>query len=379
MKYFIVAGEASGDLHAAHLMRQLKAQDPEARFAFFGGDLMAAEGGKLISHYREGAFMGFSAVILNLRSIMARMRLCQESITQFTPDVVILVDYPGFNLKIAKWVKRNTSTPVHYYISPKIWAWKEHRIRQIKAYVDVMLSILPFEVAFYQGHHYPITYVGNPSADEVHQYLANATPRETFLAHHSLSDRPIVALLCGSRRSEITMNLPAMLEATDHLAHSHTRIIAAAPGIDRSLYAPIIAEKGIFIVENATYDLLHHAALALVTSGTATLETALLNVPQVVCYRVSHPRLMTFVFRRIFKVGFISLVNLIADHEVVLELTGTDFSTANIRREADRLLSSPDAVDAMRHGYDAMRHAIGTTCAPIEAARTIIAALAPKH
>ena len=289
MKYYLIAGEASGDLHASHLMRSLKDYDKEAQFRFFGGDLMAAVGGTLVKHYRELAYMGFIPVLLHLRTILRNMRMCKQDILQWQPDVVILVDYPGFNLDIAKYVHRlqlntQSSKPkVYYYISPKIWAWKEYRIKNIKRDVDELFSILPFEVDFFEGKHgYPIHYVGNPTAQEVREWKKSTpgpSPREG-----KQNRAPVIALLAGSRRQEIKDNLPAMIEATKHLTGQYDLVLAGAPSIEPDYYRQFLTGSSVRLVVNETYPLLSEAVAALVTSGTATLETCMFDVPQVVCY-----------------------------------------------------------------------------------------------
>ena len=330
MKYYLIAGEASGDLHASHLMQQLKQQDAEAEFRFFGGDLMTAVGGTRVRHYKELAYMGFIPVLLHLRTILKNMRFCKQDITQWQPDCLILVDYPGFNLKIAEYVKSNTNIPVYYYISPKIWAWKEHRIKNIKRDVDELFSILPFEVEFFEKkHQYPIHYVGNPTAQEVREYLAPSNlPQKgeaSATACHPLSlegdgGRPIIALLAGSRKQEIRENLPAMIEATRHLSGQYDMVLAGAPSIEPSYYDQFLKGTEVRLVVNETFPLLDKATAALVTSGTATLETCMFRVPQVVCYRTPMPRLFGFLRKYFLKVPYVSLVNLIANREVVKEL-----------------------------------------------------------
>ena len=285
MKYYLIVGEASGDLHASHLMQALERQDPEADFRFFGGEKMQAVGGTLVRHYRELAYMGFIPVLLHLPTILRNMRQCKDDIRGWKPDVVILVDYPGFNLKIAKYVHAELNIPVYYYISPKIWAWKEYRIKNIKRDVDELFSILPFEVAFFEGkHRYPIHYVGNPTADEVRSFREgyDESP-EAFRRRYGLSDKPIIALLAGSRQQEIKDNLPAMIEAATSFP-DYQLVLAGAPSIDDGYYRKFIEGQPVTLVHNDTYALLAQSAAALVTSGTATLETALFDVPQVVCY-----------------------------------------------------------------------------------------------
>lgn len=323
MKYYLIVGEASGDLHASRLMASLRQYDPAAEFRFFGGDLMSAVGGERVRHYKDLAYMGFVPVLLHLRTIFRNMKWCKEDIVAWRPDVVILVDYPGFNLDIARYVHKHTQIPVYYYISPKIWAWKEWRIKAIRRDVKELFSILPFEVPFYQKHQYPIHYVGNPTAEEVMQFRRDySESREAFLARHALSEKPIIALLAGSRKQEIKDNLPAMIEAARHF-EDYQMVVAGAPSISRDYYNKVLGKQQVPIVDNETYALLTHSVAALVTSGTATLETCLLGVPQVVCYKTPVPKLVRFGFNHVLKVKYISLVNLVADAEVVKELLPT--------------------------------------------------------
>ena len=383
MKYYLIAGEASGDLHASHLMQALKQRDAEAQFRFFGGDLMTAVGGTRVRHYRELAYMGFIPVLLHLRTILKNMKMCKQDITQWQPDVVILVDYPGFNLKIAKYVKANALCPVYYYISPKIWAWKEYRIKNIKRDIDELFSILPFEVDFFEKkHHYPIHYVGNPTAQEVREYLASPPPppqvgRGEGCASESPSSTkggavPIIALLAGSRQQEIKDNLPAMMEATKHLASQYDIVLAGAPSITPDYYQQFIAGSHVRLVMNETYPLLAKATAALVTSGTATLETCMFRVPQVVCYETPLPRLIGFLKRHFIKVKYVSLVNLIANREVVRELVAETFSVANIRRELEAVLPGGAGREQMLSDYDEVHRILGDSQAPDEAARIMI-------
>ena len=358
MKYYLIAGEASGDLHASHLMRSLKEIDSHAEFRFFGGDLMAAVGGTLVKHYRELAYMGFVPVFLHLPTILGNMKRCKRDITEWQPDCVILVDYPGFNLNIAKYVKSQTNIPVYYYISPKIWAWKEYRIKNIKRDVDELFSILPFEVEFFeQKHHYPIHYVGNPSADEVREFLA-ASPSHK---------EKIIALLAGSRRQEIKDNLPAMIEAVKPYMQDYRVVLAGAPSIEPAYYDSFLQGSGVEIVYNQTYELLSKSHAAIVTSGTATLETALFRVPQVVCYETPLPLFIGWARKKLLKVKYISLVNLIADSEVVTELVADTFSVENIRRELQKILDGP-ARETMLQGYDEVIRRLGDQKAPDNAA-----------
>ena len=370
MKYYIIAGEASGDLHASNLMRSLKAKDPEAEFRFFGGDLMKAVGGTLVKHYRELAYMGFVQVVLHARTILRNMRRCKEDIVAWAPDVVILVDYPGFNLSIAKYVKTHTQIPVYYYISPKIWAWKEYRIKDIRRYVDEMFSILPFEVPFYAGHDYPIHYVGNPCVDAVADFKAQYTEtRKEFCARHGLNpELPIVALLAGSRKQEIKDNLPIMLSATKHFmpgkVYRRERIkgfqwvIAGAPGIDKAMYGEVFAKseatRGVTVVYGETYALLSHSYAAMVTSGTATLETALFRVPQVVCYYIMCGKVVSWLRSLVLKVKYISLVNLVADFPLVRELVADEMRERELAEELNQLLLDDFYRNRMFSEYDKM-------------------------
>ena len=368
MKYYLIAGEASGDLHASHLIHALKEHDQHADFRFFGGDLMTAEGGTRVKHYRELAYMGIIPVLLHLPTILRNMRMCKQDILQWQPDVVILVDYPGFNLKIAKFVKKETNIPVYYYIAPKIWAWKEYRIKNIKRDVDELFSILPFEVDFFEKkHHYPIHYVGNPTAQEVREFIEKSENSD----NSGNSEKPIIALLAGSRQQEIKDNLPAMIKATNHLTSQYDIMLAGAPGIGRSYYEKFVQGTSVKLVENQTFVLLSKATAALVTSGTATLETAMFRVPQVVCYETPIPSVIAFLRKHILKVKYISLVNLIADKEVVPELVADTFSEENIRTHLERILPGSSQRQAMLEGYDEVIRRLGDSRAPDVAAQQI--------
>lgn len=369
MKYYIIAGEASGDLHASKLMEALRREDVEASFRFFGGDLMAAVGGTRVRHYRELAYMGFVPVLLHLPTILANMRSCKRDIAGWGPDAVILVDYPGFNLGIAKYVRAELGLPVYYYISPKIWAWKEYRIKNIKRDVTEMFCILPFETDFYEGrHHYPVHYVGNPTADEVASFKA------AYDGSFADYGRPVIALLAGSRRQEIKDNLPAMIEAVKAFP-AYQPVLAGAPGIEPTYYEPFVAGTGVEVVRGMTYPLLAHASAALVTSGTATLETALFGVPQVVCYETPIPKVISFLRRHILKVRYISLVNLIAGCEVVPELVADTFSVGNIRAELGKILPGSSGRQAMLDGYAEVGRRLGKAGAPDNAARIMVGLL----
>ena len=372
MKYYLIVGEASGDLHASHLMAALKEEDPEAEFRFFGGDLMAAVGGTMVKHYKELAYMGFIPVLLHLPTIFANMKRCKEDIVAWSPDVVILVDYPGFNLDIAKFVHAKTKIPVYYYISPKIWAWKEYRIKNIKRDVDELFSILPFEVGFFKGHRYPIHYVGNPTVDEVTAFKASHQESfADFIADSELADKPIIALLAGSRKQEIKDNLPDMIRAASAFA-GYQLVLAAAAGISPEYYAIFVIGTEVAVIFDRTYRLLQQADVALVTSGTATLETALFRVPQVVCYHTPVGKLVSFLRRHILKVKFISLVNLIAGREVVRELVADTMTVENMRAELECLLFREDYRRKMLDGYEEMARLLGPAGAPRHAAREMV-------
>lgn len=374
MKYYLIVGEASGDLHASNLMRALQHEDPQAEFRFFGGDLMKAVGGTCVKHYRELAYMGFIPVLLHLRTIFRNMDFCKKDVEAWQPDVLILVDYPGFNLKIAEYIKRHTQIPVYYYISPKIWAWKEYRIKNIKRDVDELFSILPFEVDFFKKHQYPIHYVGNPCVDAVDDFRKKG--QETFsefVAANGLEDKPIIALLAGSRRQEIKDNLTRMIEAARSFPQ-YQFVVAGAPGIEPDFYKRYI-DSSTKIVFGQTYRLLQQAEAALVTSGTATLETALFRVPQVVCYYISAGKLVSFLRRHILKVKYISLVNLIADREVVTELVADGMTVSNIKKELAKIISGGNGRSRMLSEYDRLIGILGEPGASERAAAQITALL----
>ncbi len=380
MKYYLIVGEASGDLHASRLMRSLKKVDELAEFRFFGGDLMTAEGGTRVKHYKELAYMGFVPVLMHLGTIFSNMKLCKQDIVKWKPDVVILVDYPGFNLNIAKFLKKNTMIPAYYYISPKIWAWKEWRIRSIKRDIAELFSILPFEVDFFeQKHQYPIHYVGNPTAQEVNEFRACYHQTfEDFCTENNLDIRkPIIALLAGSRLQEIKDNLPAMIEVAERF-EDYQMVLAGAPSIEDEYYQKFIDGTPVKVVKNKTYPLLANSKVALVTSGTATLETALFDVPQVVCYETPVPKLIRWAFNHILKVKYISLVNLVADREVVKEMFADRFTVDGIANELYQILPGMPGRDKMLAGYQEVRAKLGTLVAPDNAA-SIMYDLIKKH
>ena len=370
MKYYLIVGEASGDLHASRLMHSLKNIDEFAEFRFFGGDLMAAEGGTRVKHYKELAYMGFVPVLLHLRTIFANMKKCKEDIVKWRPDVVILVDYPGFNLNIAKFLKKKTNIPAYYYISPKIRAWKEWRIRSIKRDIAELFSILPFEVPFFEKkHRYPIHYVGNPTAEEVNGFRASyqQTTLEFCEENNLDKHRPIIALLAGSRLQEIKDNLPAMIEVAERF-EDYQMVLAGAPSIEDAYYEKFLKGTPVKMVRNKTYPLLTHATAALVTSGTATLETALFEVPQVVCYETPLPRLVRFAFKHVMSCKYISLVNLIADKEVVQEMFADRFKVDAIADQLYQILPGKEGRERMLAEYREVRERLGNQVAPDEAA-----------
>ena len=334
MRYYLVAGEASGDLHGANLMKALKDQDPDAEFRYFGGDKMKAEGGMLAKHYADMAFMGFTEVLLNLRTIFRNLKTCKDDIQAYAPDVLILIDFPGFNLKVAGFAKEN-GIKVCYYISPKVWAWNQKRVLKIKKVVDKMFCILPFEVDFYKDWGMEVDYVGNPLLDEKAAFV----PDSTFLDKHGLNKQnQIIALLPGSRKQEIERLLPAMLSVTETFPGQQF-VVAAAPGFPVVYYQQFIGSKNVKLVFGQTYDLLNIATAAIVASGTATLETALFHVPQVVVYKGG--TISIAIARMLVKIKFISLVNLIMDREVVIELIQEDCNTINITENLVRLIDGP--------------------------------------
>ena len=379
MKYYLIVGEASGDLHASNLMKSIKAIDADAEFRFFDGDLMSAVGGTRVKHYRELAYMGFIPVLMHLRTIFANMRLCKKDVEEWAPDALILVDYPGFNLSVAEYIHKNTEIPVYYYISPKIWAWKERRIKNIKRDVDELFSILPFEIDFFEKkHNYRINYVGNPCVDAVDEFKRNkALSRTDFLVRNGLGDKPIVALLAGSRKQEIKANLPMMLDAMKQYP-GYQAVLAGAPGIDREYYAPYL-DAGVKIIFGQTYDILNNAHAALVTSGTATLETALFNVPQVVCYAMPMGRVYSWLKEHFLKVKYVSLVNLVADREVVRELVAGEMVLQNVISELGELLPHDGKKrTAMLNEYSRMMEILGKPGASQRAAEKIVSLLKGK-
>ncbi len=369
MKYYIIAGEASGDLHGANLMKNLYKEDPNAEIRFWGGDLMQNVGGTLVKHYRELAFMGFLEVILNLKTILNNIKICKKDIEQFNPDCIIFIDYPGFNMRIATWAKER-KIPTHYYISPQIWAWKENRIKAIKRDVDFMYVILPFEKEFYENkHNFPVTFVGHPLIDAIEDRKDISI--EDFRTEHNLSEKPIIALLPGSRKQEITKMLSIMLSVVKDFPE-YQFVIAGAPSQDFEFYEPFLNKKNIKFISNKTYDLLSVSHAALVTSGTATLETALFKVPEVVCYKGSWVSYQ--IAKRIITLKYISLVNLIMDKEVVKELIQDELNTKNLKLELNKIIEGKER-EQMIENYQLLETKLGGAGASAKTAHLIVSSL----
>lgn len=375
MRYFLIAGEASGDLHASNLMASIKKNDAQADFCFLGGDLMAAQGGKMVRHYKDMAFMGFIPVLLHARTVLGNIKQCKASILAYKPDALILIDYPSFNLKMAQFVKENLpGVPVYYYISPKLWAWKEYRLKSIRQYVDKVFSILPFEVKWFADRGYQVDFVGNPCVDAVEGRSCKGESRVVFNERNQLDNRPIMALLAGSRMQEIKSSLPIMLESASRYPE-YQLVVAGAPSIEATVYDELLAPYKARVVYNQTYELLQQSELAVVTSGTATLETALLRVPQVVVYKMSGGWLFHRFLELFIRVPYISLVNLIADKWLVKELVIEDFTVKKLCAEIDRLRTQAYHDQVMR-GYDELIELLGHVSASDKAAQTIVQLLA---
>ena len=355
MKWYIIAGEASGDLHGSNLMKELKKQDEHADFRFWGGDLMQAQAGKPVKHIKDLAFMGFAEVISNLKTILGNIKLCKSDILEYQPDAIILIDYPGFNLRIAEFCKKN-NIPVLYYISPQVWAWKKGRVHKIKKIVDEMFTILPFEKDFYAQYDIDVTYVGHPLIDAIQNFRENFNA-ELFLSENDLEGKKIIALLPGSRKQEIKKKLPVMLKMTSQYPEYHF-VIAGAPAIEESYYEQFISNSNIQIIYNKTYALLESAHCALVTSGTATLETALFKVPEVVCYKGSP--ISYQIAKRVIDIKYISLVNLILDRELVTELIQNDFNEKKLKKELHLILSG-EKREKILQGYNELESKLGGT------------------
>lgn len=373
MKYYIIAGEASGDLHASNLVRELKKKDPEVEVRGWGGDLMRDAGVSIVRHYKDTAIMGFVNVLRKLGTLKANIRYCREDIRKWNPDVVILVDYAGFNLRIARFAKR-IGLKVFYYISPKLWAWNTGRVKQIKRYVDRMYTIFPFETEFYRHYDYPVYYGGNPLVDAIASRPCQEETFADFIHANGLPDRPIIALLAGSRKQELKYVLPMMLRMVPYFPE-YQFVIAGAPSMAAEDYAPYVKDVPVHIVYGETYRLVGQAKAALVTSGTATLETALLRTPQVVCYNGEAPRLSYFLFKTVVKVKYISLVNLIYGGEAVKELMMQYLTEDNLRRELSRILTDASAREKMLNAYDEIIRRLGSPGASARFAGMMVEAL----
>ena len=371
MKYFLIAGEASGDLHASHLMASLKQEDPQAEFHFLGGDLMAAQAGvDPIIHYRDMAYMGFMDVVKHLGKILGFLGTARRAIDEWQPDALILVDYPSFNLKVAKYA-HNLNIPVHYFISPKVWVWKEWRVKDIRRYVDHMYCILPFEPDWYRERDYTATYVGNPTVQEVAQASKDFPDFTRFIDQYGLSDNLIIALVPGSRVREIRDNLPLMLQAAARHPE-YQAVVAGAPGIDDNLYHEVMSDSTVPVLRDATYPLVHHARVALVTSGTATLETALLGTPQVACYRFNGSKWSYNFYRRLLSGKYVTLPNLITDESVIPELLMHLCTVDAIDSHLTPLLNDTPERTAMLEGYHRLENRLGTDVCTATAARLIV-------
>ena len=371
MKYYIISGEASGDLHGSNLVKHLKIQDPQAQIRAWGGELMQAQGAELVKHYRELAFMGFIEVIKNLRTIFKNMDFCEKDVLKYKPDVVIMIDYPGFNLRMAERLKKH-GIKIFYYISPQVWAWKQSRVKKIKKFVDRMFVILPFEEAFYQKFDYKVDFVGHPLLDAIEEYRRHMPTFEEFAQKNNLDTKPIIALLPGSRKQEISIKLPIMLSVVNHFK-DHQFVVAGAPSIPQEFYKGIILDANVAVVYGQTYQLLQHSTAALVTSGTATLETALFGVPEVVCYKGN--RISYLIARQLIKVKYISLVNLIMDKEVVKELIQDELSTENVIFELNKLLNDETYRQAVLHDFSVLREKLGGPGASEKTARLMLKTL----
>jgi lipid-A-disaccharide synthase len=377
MKYYLIAGEASGDLHGSNLMHELKKADPSAEFRCFGGYLMEAEGGRLVKHFREMAYMGIVNVVLHIRTIARNMRFCQSDILEYRPNVLILIDYPGFNLRMAKFAKKN-NIPVFYYISPKIWAWKEYRVKEIKAYVDEMFTILPFETEFYKKYDVEVHYVGNPTMDAVAKFYSSPVTKDEFLSNNNLDSRPVVALLAGSRKQEIKNMLPVMKKAA-FCYPEFQFVVAGVHFVDPRLYQKIL-KNSIPVIYNQTYELLQNAHTALVSSGTATLETALFEVPQAVLYKVEGGWLIQVIMKKFFlKIKWASLPNLILNKEAIREFIQVDMTFKNIKEELHRLFYEEGYREKIIDDYKRLKQQLGQHGSSGRAARLMVQLLKQKN
>ncbi|MCB9002564.1 MAG: lipid-A-disaccharide synthase [Bacteroidales bacterium] len=368
MRYYIIAGEASGDLHASNLMRGIRQSDPDAHFRYFGGDLMLEQGGELVKHYRDMAFMGFLEVLMNLNAIKANFKLCKVDMLNYQPDVLILVDYPGFNLRIAKFAKK-AGIKVFYYIAPKVWAWKESRVKILQKYVDKLFIIFPFEIEYFSKHGINPIYKGNPTPDAIAQKMVDAVSFDDFVNKNNLSQKPIISLVAGSRKQEIKYNLPVMLSVIDKFPN-YQFVIAGAPSLTEDVYKPYLEDKNVSLVFNQTYQLLNVSTIALVTSGTATLEAALLNVPQVVCYKGNFFSMI--IAWMVIKVKYISLVNLNLKYEAVRELKQYDLTTENLYKEILKLVPGSKDRQKMINSYNELRKLVGEKGASYRVGEAIV-------
>ncbi len=371
MKYYLIAGEASGDLHGSNLMKELKVADPAAEFRFFGGDLMQSVGTGLVKHYREMAFMGLVNVALNVKTIGRNLEFCKKDLLEFQPDVLILIDYPGFNLRIAEFAKKH-NIRVFYYISPKVWAWKEYRIKKIKAFVDELFTILPFETAYFKKHGIEVHYVGNPLLDSIHIFQEKAQTKEDFIRQNNLDSRPVVAFLSGSRVQEIKNTLPVMVKAAAENPDFQF-VVAGVESVDKQLYDRFLNGTNIPVVFNQTYNLLNNSFAALVASGTATLETALFNVPQAVLYRVEGGWLTQVLMKNFFlKIKWASLPNLILNHEAICEFIQLDLTVKNVKSELNKLLYDDNYREKIFADYSRLKQLIGKSGSSARAAKNMV-------
>ncbi|WP_320110254.1 lipid-A-disaccharide synthase [Draconibacterium orientale] len=373
MRYYIIAGEASGDLHGSNLMKELKVTDKAADFRFFGGDKMQAVGGKLVKHYREMAFMGIVNVILNIRTIKRNMEFCKKDLLNYKPDVLILIDYPGFNLRIAEFAKQN-NIKVYYYISPKLWAWKEYRVKKVRAFVDELFTIFPFETEFYKKHGIDVNYVGNPLFDSIKEFENTAQSAAEFKAKNNLDERLIIALLAGSRVQEIKGTLPVMKKAVEG-RKDYQVVLAGVSSVDKELYDGILQDSNIKVLYESTYDLLNNAHAALVASGTAALETALFRVPQTVLYKVEGGVLVHYIMAAVLKINWVSLPNIILGKMAVKELLQKDMTVKKVSAELDCLLGDEKYRERILADYREMQKLMGEPGCSKRAAEKMVSLL----
>ncbi len=372
LKFYVIAGEASGDLHGSNLIKALRLENNELEFRSWGGDKMQAEGGNVVKHIRELAFMGFIEVIANLRTILRNIKVCKADIEAFHPDAIILIDYPGFNLRIAEWAKEK-GIKVIYYISPQVWAWKQSRVHKIKRCVDHMYVILPFEKEFYAKFDYAVEYLGHPLLDAIDNFKADQLSKEEFYSNYNLTDKPIIAILPGSRKQEVSVKLPIMLEAVKNYTN-YQIVVAGAPSLDVEFYSTLKSDD-VKIIHGKTYDLLSFAEAAIVTSGTATLETALLGIPEVVCYKGSE--ISYRIAKRLIKIKYISLVNLIMDREVVKELIQHECNSTNIQQELDKILLGGNSRNQMLEDFTELKNKLGAGGASRNVAQSLLKTILP--